>query len=246
MVFWITTEIKLSDNPYEVNSMKKSTYAQTCPLAAMTDQSPWRKQALEKMKRNVKGQVQTIYDETVHVDMVIEMIGQGYTVASFCLSAGIHKSTFYEWLKTHDRFNEAYELALIGAESVNDDLLLWHPTMNLSVWGSRQHVFRKRDLEGIEGYYGKDLPKRLDATLEAADNGLITEKACLARIQIIQETLHAKEQHKEYENTYGKDGIKDIEKMNATELVEYITMMAERSEKCQCSLLVDEVESPPC
>lgn len=217
--------------------MKKSTY-QTCPLAAMTDQSLWRKQALEKMKRNVKGQVQTIYDEAVHVD----------TVASFCLSAAIHKCTFYEWLKAHEPFKDAYELALIGAESVNDDLLLWHPTMNLSVWGSRQHVFRKRDLEGIEGYYGKDLSKRLDATLEAADKGLITEKACLARIQIIQETLHAKEQHKEYESTYGKDGIKDIEKMNAIELVEYTTMMVERAEKCQCqcSLSADKVESPPC
>ena len=205
--------------------MKKPPVSKTCPIAAMTDQSPWRKQALERMKDKVKGKIQSIYDEGVHVDMVIDLIGQGYTVASFCLSAGIHKCTFYEWLKVHEQFKEAYELALIGAESVNDDLLLWHPTMNLSVWGSRQHVFRKRDLEGIDGYYGKDLPKRLDATLEAADKGLLTEKACLARIQLIQEMLHAKEQHKDYEKTYGKDGVKDIDSMNMDELIEYANML---------------------
>ena len=44
-------------------------------------------------------------------DLLIKTFTDGHFVGSFCADAGIHKDTFWEWIKKHPDFSDAYKRA---------------------------------------------------------------------------------------------------------------------------------------
>jgi hypothetical protein len=52
----------------------------------------------------------TSYDTDVHIRLLYKVFTTGGDVMSFCADAMIGKKTFYDWLKKHQEFKEAYDI----------------------------------------------------------------------------------------------------------------------------------------
>jgi len=50
----------------------------------------------------------TLYREE-YCDSIIEFGKQGFTVSELCCEIGIHKDTFYEWVKQHSKFSDSFK-----------------------------------------------------------------------------------------------------------------------------------------
>lgn len=56
------------------------------------------------------------YKEDEHIQLLVEVFNNGEGVEAFCMDALIAEPTFYQWIKTHENFGKAYQIALkIGA-----------------------------------------------------------------------------------------------------------------------------------
>jgi len=69
----------------------------------------------KKIYNKVKAHNQ-IYDEKEHCLMVLNIIGNGGTVAEFCLEAYISEKLFYKWRNTYPVFDECSRLASLYAQ----------------------------------------------------------------------------------------------------------------------------------
>lgn len=66
---------------------------------------------VEKKRVNIKGLV---------TEIPMEVVNPPPTVAGFCRSIGIHKDTFYEWVKKYPDFSDAYK----KAEACQEDIII--------------------------------------------------------------------------------------------------------------------------
>jgi hypothetical protein len=51
------------------------------------------------------------YKGKEHCELLIELMGNGKTIAAFCAELNIGRSTFHSWLEVHPELAEAYEVA---------------------------------------------------------------------------------------------------------------------------------------
>ena len=189
------------------------------------EKSPWRKKALETLRKNLEGGRNTSYSPNIHVNLLLDMLGKGQTVASFCAASNIEYRVFFEWLDRHEEFKEAYEKILPFTESIAQDVPVWDTSINMSFWRSRNHIFKRRKLLGIKGYYDGDAIQRLEGVKKAYAEGLITSAEVKMEFELIEKEFKIKQLVKAFEMLYGKDGAKDLEKMNASELLDFCSAM---------------------
>ena len=69
------------------------------------------KEAYKRIKSN-----KTVYKETVHCPLIIEVMANGGTVVTFCKQVGIGENRFYEWVNHHKNFRQCYDYAKACAE----------------------------------------------------------------------------------------------------------------------------------
>ena len=56
------------------------------------------------------------YKEDEHIQLLVEVFNNGEGAEAFCADALISEHTFYQWVKTHENFRKAHQIALkIGA-----------------------------------------------------------------------------------------------------------------------------------
>ncbi len=105
------------------------------------------KKIYEQAKKNISGK---IYDEKKHCLMVLDIIGNGGSVAEFCVEALISDKTYYSWRKHHQIFDECSRIA------VNFAQMLWeregetnadNPDFNWRFWegiGTSRFFYNKQ------------------------------------------------------------------------------------------------------
>jgi hypothetical protein len=86
----------------------------------------------EFVNKRLKGQP-SIYSAEKHITLLRNTFSEGKDICTFCKEADIGRTTFYNWIKKHKEFREAFEILLNYAKSY------WmakadEPGINHSVW----------------------------------------------------------------------------------------------------------------
>jgi hypothetical protein len=101
----------------------------------------------EQAKKNINNKV---YDEKKHCLMVLDIIGNGGSVAEYCVEALISDTTYYRWRREHPIFDECSRIA------VNFAQILWeregetnadNPDFNWRYWegvGTSRFFYNKQ------------------------------------------------------------------------------------------------------
>ena len=76
----------------------------------------------------------TKYDKEKHIGLLFNVFNQGKGVAAFLNAASIGNKTFYDWLKAHEEFKEAYEAAVSLAKEIWEDYPEKNPDFNVAYW----------------------------------------------------------------------------------------------------------------
>ena len=101
------------------------------------------KEAIEITKNIVSGKL-TKYDSSVHCALLIDLFSAGHAVAAFCSHSHICRATFFDWVRDHDEFRQAYAFAKEKAraylESLGMDNILT-PGFNSALY---QFIMRNR------------------------------------------------------------------------------------------------------
>jgi len=102
------------------------------------------------------------YDEDTHCTMVLKTIGDGGTISTFCSEAVIGDTTFWDWNRKYDIFNECYRVAyMYGKEKwrLDGELNKDNEEFNFEYW----------KLIGLERY-GLGRNPKIRMGIEAAAN----------------------------------------------------------------------------
>lgn len=85
------------------------------------------------IKRYTAGQP-TKYDKKKHIGLLFDVFGECEGVAAFLDEAAISKQTFYDWLKAHPEFAEAYEGAINCSQRKWETHPKDNPDFNFPYW----------------------------------------------------------------------------------------------------------------
>lgn len=116
----------------------------------------------------------TEYNKEKHIRILFDVFSKGEGVAAFLDEAAISKQTFYDWLKVHKEFKEAYEGALNRSQRMWELYPLNNPNFNFPYWST---MMRNR--------FGYGKPKiriakdatplaRIDSIWEGLEEGQLT------------------------------------------------------------------------
>jgi hypothetical protein len=133
----------------------------------------------------------TLYNEAKHIALLYEVFAEEESVYAFCDEALITRKTFYNWLTAHEKFKEAYDIALcIGARkfekypktAVNFNYPYWSAVMK-----NRYQYFKTR----IETKHKETPANRLEAVWHGISNGelSIQEATQLASLAVTQANI---------------------------------------------------------
>lgn len=78
----------------------------------------------------------TKYDKEKHIRLLFSVFNKGEGVMAFCAETLISKKAFYDWLKVHEEFKEAYEGALCIAGRWWEAYPLTDPDFNFGYWSA--------------------------------------------------------------------------------------------------------------
>lgn len=134
----------------------------------------------------------TLYDEKKHIQLLYKIFANCESIYAFCDEALITRKTFYNWVKKHNKFEEAYDIALcIGARQFEKSPQINAENFNFPYWSTvmknRYQYFKTR----IETK-PNDTPKnRIEAVWEGITNGdLSTQQATqLASLAVTQANI---------------------------------------------------------
>ena len=76
----------------------------------------------------------TKYEGERHLRLIFNVFNKGEGVMTFCAEALITKPTFYEWLKVHKEFKEAYDIAINIAGRQWEAYPLKNSNFNFPYW----------------------------------------------------------------------------------------------------------------
>lgn len=76
----------------------------------------------------------TKYDKEKHIGLLFDVFNKGEGVAAFLDEAVVSKQTFYDWLKAHKEFAEAYEGAINRSHRKWEAYPLKNPNFNFPYW----------------------------------------------------------------------------------------------------------------
>jgi hypothetical protein len=86
----------------------------------------------ENFLKKVKNQ--TKYEGEKHIRLMFNVFNKGEGVMAFCAEALIGKQTFYDWLKAHQEFKKAYDMAISIAGRKWDAMTQLSPDFNFPQW----------------------------------------------------------------------------------------------------------------
>jgi len=76
----------------------------------------------------------TKYDQKKHIGLLFNVFKEGEGVAAFLDEAAVSKQTFYDWLKAHPEFKEAYEGAINCSQRKWETHPKDNPDFNFPYW----------------------------------------------------------------------------------------------------------------
>jgi len=71
---------------------------------------------IEAVTNHIVGGRSTKYEEEKHIRLLAKIMDNSEDIEAFCAEAAIAKTTFYDWLKAHPKFREAYDILINFAE----------------------------------------------------------------------------------------------------------------------------------
>jgi hypothetical protein len=78
----------------------------------------------------------TKYDQEKHIGLLFELFSNGENVAAFLAEAAVSRQTFYNWIKAHKEFAEAYEAAVNICQREWEKYPKDNPDFNISYWAA--------------------------------------------------------------------------------------------------------------
>lgn len=90
----------------------------------------------EAFIKHCKGGKPTKYEGDRHVGMLFEVFKRGEGIVAFCAEALVSKPTFYEWLKAHKEFQEAYDVAINISAKKWETEMITNPDLNFGYWST--------------------------------------------------------------------------------------------------------------
>jgi|SRR5271154_1283542 len=137
----------------------------------------------------------TKYKEEKHIKLLLDIFGNGEGVAAFCAEALISKNTFFSWLKVHQEFKEAYDIAISIAARKWEAYPLRNPDFNFPYWSI---IMRNRFGYGKSKFTlseDKTPSSIVDSVLIGLENGEITaqEASQVANLAMTKANIKANE-----------------------------------------------------
>lgn len=86
--------------------------------------------------KHYRGGKPTKYDADKHIGLLFDVFSEGEGVAAFLNEATISKQTFYDWLKAHQEFKEAYEGAINCSQRKWETYPKNNPDFNFPYWST--------------------------------------------------------------------------------------------------------------
>jgi len=114
---------------------------------------------------------QTKYEGERHIRLIFDVFSKGEGVMAFCAEALIGRQTFYDWLKAHQEFKKAYDIATNIAGRKWEEMPAINPDFNFPYWST---IMRNRFGYGkAKVRIVKDATplKRLDSIWEGLEEG---------------------------------------------------------------------------
>ena len=84
--------------------------------------------------KQCKEKTRTKYEGEKHIRLMFNIFKEGEGVMAFCAEALIGKQTFYDWLKAHQEFKKAYDIAINIAGRKWDAMTQASPDFNFPQW----------------------------------------------------------------------------------------------------------------
>lgn len=138
----------------------------------------------------------TKYNPEKHIPLLKKSMASLKDIGEFCHKAGIHRSTFGEWLKLYPDLKEAYDQAHSYAQTQWEYLPLIKPNINIAYWTAIMRN-RFRYYTKLPKIKGKSAKEKLEAYEEAGEKGDITiEQYCNLVSKLIDE-IKSKEASKD-------------------------------------------------
>lgn len=128
---------------------------------------------IKEIAKHIKSGHPTKYDESKHIELLLEVFNRGEGVMAFCKEAFIVKDTFYTWLRKHKMFNIAYEFAKNLGGSLWENMPI-NREVNLVYWTS---IMRNRFGYGKSKFKissAKTAKELLQSAKEHLDRDMIT------------------------------------------------------------------------
>jgi len=163
----------------------------------------------------------TLYREEKHIELLYKIHDNEEGIFAFCDEALITRQTFYNWLKEHPKFKEAYEIALCRSARKWEQL----PRHNLNI----PHPYWMTIMKKRFGYYNPKVDiqhnitanEKIDAIWEGIKEGELSPKEAtqLVSIAVAQSNI---ESNKIDENPFKVQSTEELKERAAalTELIE--------------------------
>lgn len=189
---------------------------------------PWHEKGLKAFNENyIKKKTNSVYDDAVHPQKLLEFIGRGDSVASYCVAMSITRAVFHKWIHAHQKFKDYYEFAMLAGESLINDVGMFVDKYHSIYWNSRNYVYKRKRLEAIEDFYSSDPIKRIDAINLSVKEGYINNLERKQHLESTELEFKIRNFIMVYEKAFGKNGVKPIEDMTEKELLDHAKMMLE-------------------
>ncbi len=134
----------------------------------------------------------TLYNEKKHIRLLYKVFACGESIYAYVDEALITRQTFYNWLKEHEKFKDAYDVALcIGARQFEKYPVTNPENFNFPYWSTvmkNRYQYYKTRIETK----ANDTPKnRIEAVWEGVSNGTLSiqEASQLGSLAVTQANI---------------------------------------------------------
>ncbi len=137
----------------------------------------------------------TKYREEKHIKLLLNIFSNGEGIAAFCAEALISQKTFFLWVKTHQEFKEAYDIAINIAARKWEAYPLRNADINYPYWST---IMRNRFGYGKSKFTlseDKTPLSIVDSVLTGLENGELTAQEAnqVANLAVTKANIKANE-----------------------------------------------------
>ena len=155
---------------------------------------------------------EVIYDEAIHIPLLLELFMVGGNVCNFCCEAEMSDTCFYNWLKRYKNFNSAYEVAKRlahahweGPAKLQTDNKIWTLIMKNRFGYTEQRKLEISSLKAAQKFaeqYGVIVTEISKGTLTGPEAQQLTN--IIATGADIDEKTKLRDEFEEFKKSLGK------------------------------------------